>query len=136
MDKHSRLYIALQYLVSYVTACAIGFVAYMLLSQNWGAFIFFCLVPVVFPHGIAIAFGCYDVNPSTFQWVLAFGPYLTLVVAGIATKWRIFHFLFVAVLLINIGGCVRAGFEEVKMKQSASKMNMHGVVAYALNRNS
>ena len=131
MDKDSRLYIALRYLVSYAIACAIGFIAYVILSQNWGAIIFCWLVPVVFPHGIAIVFWCYDVNPSDFQMVLAFGPYIAFVVAGIATKWRLFYILFVALLLINIGGCVIAGVEEIDMKRGTSSKQIQTIVAYA-----
>jgi hypothetical protein len=84
------------------------------LRGKWEVLAWLPLVPFLFPHGLAMVVGCYDVNPSPLQHVVSFGPYIVATVLGIWTKRLFFFLLFIVLLLVNIGSCAKNGIEDRK----------------------
>lgn len=123
----SRLTVGITYLLTYLLACLIGMLLYAGLRGKWEVLVYLPLIPMLFPHGLAIAVGCYDVNPSPLQYAVAFGPFIIAVVLGIWTKRTVFFLVFVALLLINIGGCVITGVEDTKRDKRHSNHTSDGI---------
>lgn len=119
-EERSRLAIGLRYLWVYLVACVVGMLAYAVLRGKPDVLLFLPLIPFLFPHGLAIVAGCYDVHPTPLHLAVAFGPYALALGLGIWTKRTVFFVVFIGLLLANIGGCVWTGIEDRERDKSHS----------------
>ena len=110
--ERSRPAVVCTYLLMYLLASVAGMMLYAGFRGRWDVLLFLPLIPMLFPHGLAIVAGCYDVHPGPLQYAVAFGPYAIVAGLGIWTKRTVFFLIFIGVILVNIGGCVWTGLED------------------------
>jgi hypothetical protein len=125
IKTRSRVVVGVTCLLTYLLASVSGMLLYAAFRGRWDVLLFLPLIPMLFPHGLAIVAGCYDVHPGPLQYAVAFGPYAIVAGLGIWTKRTVLFLIFIGILLVNIGGCVWTGVEDRERDKKHSNKPPH-----------